>query len=473
MTPAFLRSVLTMMKGTAIAQAIPVLISPLLARLYAPEDYGLFVLFMAVAAVLGTIATLRYELAIVVAGTEDEARQVARLALVLLAGSCIVISVTAAVWAAPLAAFAGRAGQTGWIHAFAPMVALLGCFQVAAYVATRARRFDRLARAAVVQQSVFALVALGLGVALRAPAGLIAARIGGLATGLPMLWQRGLASPGASRPLAEVASLHRQFALYNCPYSLVGTLGRELFVLAMTAASQVVAAGYYGLARSVVHAPVTLLSAALSQVVYREAASTLHTPAFEEMVLKLTRSIARFAAPAFAALPLLAPDAFALVFGERWREAGHYAALMAPVGFLFLFSSWPERVFEVARQQRVSFLIQLGFDMVTALLLITMIRAGFDPLAALAAVVAVACVYHLAYLLAAARVARLLLTRFRPILTEAAALGLAGAFAAWVLLAVVEDIRAVLTISGAGLLAYYAWLFPRVRRDLSAAGGGP
>jgi len=36
----FSKNVLTLMTGTTIAQAIPVAISPILTRLYTPEDFG-------------------------------------------------------------------------------------------------------------------------------------------------------------------------------------------------------------------------------------------------------------------------------------------------------------------------------------------------------------------------------------------------------------------------------------------------
>ena len=36
----FRRNVLTLMTGTAIAQAMPIIISPILTRIYTPEDFG-------------------------------------------------------------------------------------------------------------------------------------------------------------------------------------------------------------------------------------------------------------------------------------------------------------------------------------------------------------------------------------------------------------------------------------------------
>jgi len=41
------------MTGTTIAQAIPIAISPILTRLYTPEDFGVFALFIAITSIFG------------------------------------------------------------------------------------------------------------------------------------------------------------------------------------------------------------------------------------------------------------------------------------------------------------------------------------------------------------------------------------------------------------------------------------
>ena len=43
---AYARNVITLMTGTSIAQAIPIAVSPILTRIYSPEQFGLFVTVM-------------------------------------------------------------------------------------------------------------------------------------------------------------------------------------------------------------------------------------------------------------------------------------------------------------------------------------------------------------------------------------------------------------------------------------------
>ena len=54
---SFTRSVLTLMTGTAIAQAITIAISPILTRMYSPDDFGVFALYIAV---VGFVAVVVY-----------------------------------------------------------------------------------------------------------------------------------------------------------------------------------------------------------------------------------------------------------------------------------------------------------------------------------------------------------------------------------------------------------------------------
>jgi hypothetical protein len=55
----------TLTTGSAIAFGVSILASPITSRLFGPEEFGLAALFMSGATILGAIAFLRYEMAIV------------------------------------------------------------------------------------------------------------------------------------------------------------------------------------------------------------------------------------------------------------------------------------------------------------------------------------------------------------------------------------------------------------------------
>ncbi|MCH1516619.1 MAG: oligosaccharide flippase family protein, partial [Alphaproteobacteria bacterium] len=72
----FKKNVLTLMAGTSVAQALPIAISPILTRIYTPEDFGLFAIYMALASIISIIVTGRYELAIMLPHKDEDGFQI-------------------------------------------------------------------------------------------------------------------------------------------------------------------------------------------------------------------------------------------------------------------------------------------------------------------------------------------------------------------------------------------------------------
>lgn len=81
---AYARNVITLMTGAGLAQAIPIATSPILTRLYSPEEFGLFSLYMAVASILAVLVTGRYELAILLPKRDRDAMHILALPISLL-----------------------------------------------------------------------------------------------------------------------------------------------------------------------------------------------------------------------------------------------------------------------------------------------------------------------------------------------------------------------------------------------------
>ena len=77
----FFRNVLTLITGTTIAQAIPIAISPILTRIYTPDDFGVVALFVAISTIFGSLANGSYELAIILPKKDEDAVNLVVLSL--------------------------------------------------------------------------------------------------------------------------------------------------------------------------------------------------------------------------------------------------------------------------------------------------------------------------------------------------------------------------------------------------------
>ena len=71
----FVRNSAKLLSAGVIAQAIGILIYPILTRIYAPEDFGLLNLFQSIAGVLIILSTAEYQYAILLPKEDAQAKK--------------------------------------------------------------------------------------------------------------------------------------------------------------------------------------------------------------------------------------------------------------------------------------------------------------------------------------------------------------------------------------------------------------
>ena len=81
---SFASDVLKLAGGTAIAQILSILASPIITRMYGPEAFGLSALFASITGIVAVVACLRYELAIMLPEKDEDAANLLALGLTML-----------------------------------------------------------------------------------------------------------------------------------------------------------------------------------------------------------------------------------------------------------------------------------------------------------------------------------------------------------------------------------------------------
>lgn len=85
---SFCSNVLKLTTGSVFAQALGILVAPIVTRLFAPEAFGIAALFASIAGVISVVACLRYELSIMLPETDEDAANLLGVSL------CCVLIVT-------------------------------------------------------------------------------------------------------------------------------------------------------------------------------------------------------------------------------------------------------------------------------------------------------------------------------------------------------------------------------------------
>lgn len=377
----FLRNVLTLMTGTAIAQAIPLFITPILARLYTPADFGLLALYMSLVSMIGVIITGRYELAVMLPEKDEDAVNIGVLSLSI----AVVISALTllVVWYfnTSIAHLLNNSAISKWLYLIPIAVLTIGLSQVLNYWSTRRNQYRRLAVSRVAQSVSNGGINLGQGFAHMGVSGLIVGNlVGQLFSALVLLWQAWpdfLKYKSSIRweRMAHNAKVYQDFPKVNSFHAFVDILQSSGIVFIITTVFGSVVLGFYSFTLRVLQAPLGLLGASVSQVFFQKASETYKNGGdLQALVKKTIISLSALALPIFITLGFFAPALFAIVFGKQWREAGIYAQILAPWLFLNFIVSPVSQVPIIVGEQKKSFIFSIIGN---TMILLSVIYGGF------------------------------------------------------------------------------------------------
>jgi O-antigen/teichoic acid export membrane protein len=335
----YLRNVGVLVAGTAVAQAIPLAASPILTRLFGAEDFGLVGVFLAISTVLAVVATGRYELAISLPAEDDKAASLAAVA----AGCCLMVSgatlLVVAVAGPALARAAGSERLAPWLLLLPVSILAGGSAAIYQMWQNRRRRYGAMAAARVQQAAAITAGNLGAGLA-QAAGGMIPGTVFGQALAAVPMWIAGwrdirqhLLGRGLGSLLA-VARSYRSHLFHLVPSHLIGAIALQAPLLIMSSGYSLATAGMYALAHRVVTMPTLMIANAIGDVYRQEIAAAYHaTGRFDGIFRQTLFRTAVLAILPAAAVFLLAPQLFAIVFGPQWRVAGEYARILVVGGF--------------------------------------------------------------------------------------------------------------------------------------------
>ena len=330
------RYVSVLATGSAIGQLAVILASPILTRLYSPEEFGVLAIYASLLGIIGTVAGLRYELAIPLTRTDGSAANILALTVLCVVFTTVLVFIIIALFGEQISVWTNvpRIAPYLW---FLPLgVMLTGFYQAFNYWAIRHHDFNRISRTVIQQGVGGAATQVGLGLAHFGPLGLIVGQIIGQSAGLQELirgayrqdlqlisrinWQR----------IKQRARRYQRFPKYTTWSALANSSSMLLPPVLFATLFSLEIAGIYMLAYRTLLAPLSLVGSSIGQVFHAKAADALRNGTLEHLLLKLFKGLLRISLIPLATIGYFAPDLFAFVFGEDWRQAGIYAQWMVP-----------------------------------------------------------------------------------------------------------------------------------------------
>ncbi|MGB9879301.1 MAG: lipopolysaccharide biosynthesis protein, partial [Anaerolineae bacterium] len=322
--------------GAALGQAVTVVVSPVLTRLYSPEDFGAFGVYASVLGIITVIASLRYEYAIPLPQEEETAANLVALCFLLLAVTSSVAWIAVHFLAERIVVWANVPALKRYLWLVPLGMLGAGAYQILNYWAVRQRDFPRIARTRFSRGVARAALQVGVGAVYSGPLGLLLGQLAGESAGSASL---GLAGWGKDRSwfkavdlegMRQAAGRYRRFPLFSGWADLFESLGLQLPQLLLAAFYGPAVAGWFALGQRVIAAPLNIIVDSVAQVFFGEAVRTVRTDprAARRLFLKLSGRLALTGGLPVAAICTLAPWFFTSVFGPVWDVAGRYVQIM-------------------------------------------------------------------------------------------------------------------------------------------------
>jgi len=353
----FVKNIAVLMSGTVMAQFLGYIFSPIITRIYSPEEGAELGLFIRIVAIIAAFATMRYELALPIIKNDSHSFRLYRLALRM---ALIVVGIAALAVLIPFGMSIKIDAKIFYL--LIPIGVLFTAINnLGTYWAIKNKIFETISYTRVTNSLVASLSKIGLGWLGFGSAGLIIGMVAGAV--VSTFWfvrnffrakkEHNVSSNSPRNYL--LAKEYKEFPKVNLPHVLMD-LSRDLLVAILLL--QIFSKedfGLYDLSFRMLRMPLILVGVALGQVFFQKCAEKINNNEDVLPIMKqAVKTLVLLSIVPFTILFFFAEDIFAFVFGESWRGAGVYAEIMTP-WFMLNFISSPITSLPVILRRQASF----------------------------------------------------------------------------------------------------------------------
>ena len=366
---SFLRDSGTLLSGSLIAQGIAFLAYLVLGRLFTPDDFGLYNIFYSYIEVLIILSTCKYELAIVIADSDDQAAALTRLTLRLNALFSSLLLLIALLFALFHVTPSSLPPQLYLL--IPPMVFFCGTTRVYTFLFNRYKHYRQIATSEVVTSlggtllkilfgllsgamQLFHTLGLPLGTILGKVAGNIYYRLkieklklkiehtpvfdhpskegtGAVANSQFSILNSQFKGGSQFSILNSQFSTYKNFPLYTMPKELVSSFSANLPFLWLSVHFDNALIGLFGLALTFTMRPVGILANAFEKVFYASYSEKVrqHQPLWRD-TLRFTLALNAVVVPVVVVAFFFAEPLFTFLFGDKWVGTGYYVRCIIP-----------------------------------------------------------------------------------------------------------------------------------------------
>jgi O-antigen/teichoic acid export membrane protein len=332
----FVFNVTTLMAGSVVSQIIPVLVAPIISRLYYPEDYAVVAAYNSITVLLTIVSTGMLSSALMIDKTDNEAVNTAAAAFLVTTGITAISLAIFLIFNESITQLTGNENITFWLYLIPLTVFFTGGYQTLSMWNNRLNRYKRLAFNKILQTIVTSSATLVLGFLSYRSTGLMISLLLGQIFAFGVLFFQTYRNDNELLKKINYVQIkssfmrHKDFPKYNMPQGFLDGLRESSIVLVISNYFGPVVLGSYSFAMGMLNKPLHIVGEAYRQVFFQKASKLFNA---KKNIWSFTKKnilvLSSIVLPFFLLLFIWGADIFALTFGENWREAGIIAQILS------------------------------------------------------------------------------------------------------------------------------------------------
>ena len=349
-----------------IAQLLPIAISPIITRLYSPNDIAVLGLYMSIILVLLPVSTGSFELSIVLPKKKEEALNLFVLSIIISFLCCCTFLIIALLFQSPLSLFLNSQAISQWF-VFVPLsVFLLTVNNSFTCFFNRNKEYKIIAINKINKNWWMSIAQLLFGYTSLKSIGLISGQIIGdlfstILLGINFIRKKHfsvLKLSFSTTLIRKLISEYKKFPLFTMPTVLMNNISSEILTILVAIWFNSGLTGAYYFTMRILSAPMALIGSSLAQTYFQKFTEIINegkeNP--KPFIIKVWLGLFSIAIVPLTIIYIWGEELFIIIFGQEWGNAGKIASVMAPMTLFSFMSSPTSSGFIVLRKQNYNLL---------------------------------------------------------------------------------------------------------------------
>ncbi|MCF7912211.1 MAG: oligosaccharide flippase family protein [Candidatus Cloacimonetes bacterium] len=361
----FTSNFLILTSGTTISQLFPLLVSPILSRLYSPEEFGVLALFTSLITVLAIFSTMRYDQSIMLPEDNEEAYKLLYLNLLLSIIVLLISSLIIFFVARLLSNTLNNEKIYPWLFLLPLSTFFMSTYRIFRIWFNRQKNYKIMSSGSIILSSSNNLIGIILGFLVKTFNGMMVGRI--ISQFLSTLYMLVKYSKNKYKfskkinfiEIVELLKKYKSFPLFSFPAGLINIVTNQLpiFIIDYYFGTKVL--GLFSLTQRVLGQPVILFSNSILEVFKERATSDYNKYGNCLKIFKKTLLyLVLLGSPLFLIIFLFSKQLFVIFFGPEWSVTGEYSQILSVFFFLRFIASPLSYTIYITQKQYIDFIWQ-------------------------------------------------------------------------------------------------------------------